>query len=203
MPRKSQITSEKNDDSTTFQTNIKKWIEITQQIINLEKQLEVLREQQMSISHECVNLTSNLSQEIKINTLIVNKEIPAENDVSVKTEEVKTEPKKPVRRKRRTKAEIEQERNAALAAKEAAKSVTKKQQVKQQNKNNKSEEKKSEENKQVSKKEPISNNDILEENSEEVSSSENEMDSSDSSTELDSLSSDSSSSESSHSEDEN
>ena len=71
MPRKSSNQLSKTSDANDkFQSNIKKWIDITQQIINLEKQLEKLREDQMTISHDCVNLTSNLSQEIKINSLV-------------------------------------------------------------------------------------------------------------------------------------
>lgn len=204
MPRKSPITSEKNEESTKFQTNIKNWIDITQQIINLEKQLEVLREQQMKISHECVNQTSNLSQEIKINTLLSKKEQNEPVDNPSEPEENVEQPpvKKVVRRKRRTKAEIEQDRQAALAAKQAQKTNSKDNSTTpKKTPANKSTENKNEQTKKESP--PVKPADVLEENSEGVSSSDESMSSSESSTELDSLSSDSSSSESSNSEDEN
>ena len=74
MPRKTSKSNQSNNTpvtpNDTFQINIKKWVNITQQIINLEKQLEKLREEQMNISRECVDLTANLTQEVKINSVV-------------------------------------------------------------------------------------------------------------------------------------
>ena len=110
MPRKSSNQLSKTSDANDkFQSNIKKWIDITQQIINLEKQLEKLREDQMTISHDCVNLTSNLSQEIKINSLVSPsglKGVPQDVSKNKESSNIETnveapiqnqEPKKPVR----------------------------------------------------------------------------------------------------------
>jgi len=202
MPRKSQNNNETSTDSNDkFQSNIKKWIDITQQIITLEKQLEKLREEQMLISHNCVNLTLNLSDEIKINTLVSkNTEVieKVDNKTITSIDNKNTNVKTPIRRKRRTKAEIEKERQEVIAAKQ--KPIPS---IKAKEENEKSHLKEEEKEKPHSK-EILKNNKNgnLEENSEEVSSSEDEMSASGPSTELDSLSSDSSS-ESSESCDEN
>jgi hypothetical protein len=192
MPRKSQNNNETSTDSNDkFQSNIKKWIDITQQIITLEKQLEKLREEQMSVSHNCVNLTSNLSSEIKINAFVSKKNevVKVVENVENKVTNKNTSVNTPTRRKRRTKAEIEKERQEVIAAKQKPIPSIKA----------KEEEKEKPHSKEILKNNKNGN---LEENSEEVSSSEDEMSASGSSTELDSLSSDSSS-ESSESCDEN
>ena len=105
MSRKSSKSSTTNNNDV-FQKNIEKWVDITQQIIDLEKKLDVLRTEQMNISRECVNITSSLTQEVKINNIVANSN--TENTTS--DSPLKNNSKKTVRRKRRTKAEIEKEK---------------------------------------------------------------------------------------------
>merc|ERR1711935_1038357 len=108
------------DTNDKFKSNTQKWINITQEIIDLEKKLEVLRDNQMNLSHQCVNLTSNLSQEIKINTLISNKKKesnkkePTEDNIKVENNNSSV---KLSRKKRRTKAELDKERQDAIVNK--------------------------------------------------------------------------------------
>ena len=111
MPRKSLKTADKVSvepvkNEINFEDNIKKWINITEQIISLESQLSTLRIEQMNLSKLCVNQTDILNS----NTSIVSISKQTSKQKSKTKSVTTTEEKKPVRRKRRTKAEIELEK---------------------------------------------------------------------------------------------
>lgn len=90
----------KSKENDTFQNYISEWISITDEIINLEKQLKELRDKQLLISKKCVDQTNNMTDE----TIIIDNE-------KNKKQSNKTPGKNvPVKRKRRTKAEIEKEK---------------------------------------------------------------------------------------------
>lgn len=195
MPPRARKTSKttNTNDNNQFQQNIAEWISVTDKIINLEKELEVLREKQKMISLKCINQTNNLSKEVKINKIP-----PPEKVEEVDKENknlVKKQPSKLVRRKRKTKADLEKDKLEKQEEK-----VEEKEKVKNEKKAPNVVKKPSpkEDNKKGNMKEK------LKENLDDLSSDDSvdEMSSSDESTELDSLSDDSSSSESSESEDE-
>lgn len=94
-PRKAPVKT--NQSNPEFNNFMKEWLEITNKIIELEQQLEPLREKQKELTSKGVGLIEGLKE----TELVVEKK-PASR---------KTTPKKPVTRTpRKTKAQIEAEK---------------------------------------------------------------------------------------------